>query len=58
MPVQMKASAATSLSQAIQMQLAGVKQITISAPGVLLDQWTPDQLQVGLQAPTEQCLAF
>ena len=33
------------------MQLAGVKQITISAPGVLLDQWTPDQLQVRVQAP-------
>lgn len=40
-----KTSAPASLSQAIQMQLAGVRQITISAPGVLLDQWTPDQLQ-------------
>lgn len=49
---QVKASAPTSLAQAIQMQLAGVKQITISAPGVLLEQWTPDQLQVGVQART------
>lgn len=52
MSVQVKASAPTSLAQAIQMQLAGVKQITISAPGVLLDQWTPDQLQVKVQAWT------
>ena len=51
MPVQVKTSAPTSLSQAIQMQLAGVKQITISAPGVLLDQWTPDQLQVRASTP-------
>lgn len=57
MPLQVKASAPTSLSQAIQMQLAGVRQITISAPGVLLDQWTPDQLQVRVQAPTQQCHA-
>lgn len=46
LPMQVKASAPTSLAQAIQMQLAGVRQITISAPGVILDQWTPDQLQV------------
>lgn len=44
---QTKTAAPTSLSQAIKTQLAGVKQITISAPGVLLDQWTASQLQDG-----------
>jgi len=44
--LQARTSAPTTLAQAIQTQLAGVRQITISAPGVLLDQWTPDQLQV------------
>ncbi|KAL0043384.1 hypothetical protein WJX79_003269 [Trebouxia sp. C0005] len=42
---QARTSAPTTLAQAVQTQLAGVKQITISAPGVLLEQWTPDQLQ-------------
>lgn len=42
---QARVSAPTTLSQAVQTQLAGVRQITISAPGVLLDQWTPEQLQ-------------
>ena len=45
--LQARTSAPTTLAQAVQTQLAGVKQITISAPGVLLEQWTPDQLQVG-----------
>ena len=44
--VQTKSSAPTTLAQAVQGQLAGVRQITISAPGVLLDEWMPDQLQV------------
>ncbi|DBA73366.1 TPA: hypothetical protein ACH3X1_011410 [Trebouxia sp. C0004] len=42
---QARTSAPTTLAQAVQTQLAGVRQMTISAPGVLLDQWTPDQLQ-------------
>ena len=46
--VQVKPAAAApaSVAEAIQSQLAGVGQITLSAPGTVLEQWTPDALQV------------
>lgn len=48
LPTQVKTAAAApaSLAEAIQSQLAGVGQITLSAPGTVLEQWTPDALQV------------
>lgn len=34
-------------SQRMQAQLAGIRKITISAPGVLLEEWLPHELQEG-----------
>jgi len=36
---------AASLPALVASQLTGVKRVTISAPGVLLEEWDPSQLQ-------------
>ena len=35
------------LAATVSRELMGVRQLTISAPGVLLEEWTPAELQVG-----------
>lgn len=40
-----------SLAWAVSSQLAGVRNVTISAPGVLLQEWTPSDLQARQPLP-------
>lgn len=35
-----------NVASIVRARLAGVRSVTISAPGILLDQWTPHELQV------------
>jgi hypothetical protein len=42
-----------SLAWAVSSQLAGVRNVTISAPGVLLQEWTPRDLQAWALPPTQ-----
>ena len=46
--VQQEASKASGqgLAWRIKSQLTGVKTVVVSAPGVLLEEWSPEQLQV------------
>jgi hypothetical protein len=37
---------AAGAGRAVRAALAGVKAVTLSAPGVLLDEWDPVELQV------------
>ena len=40
---------AATPSSKLQAQLAGISKITISAPGVLLEEWLPHELEVSLR---------
>lgn len=44
------------VSQRMQAQLAGIRKITISAPGVLLEEWLPHELQVRCGLSAQFCL--
>ena len=39
-----------SLAWAVSSQLAGVRAVTLSAPGVMLAEWTPSELQASTHA--------
>lgn len=39
-----------SLAWAVRSQLSGIRNVTVSAPGVLLEEWTPSDLQAMLRA--------
>ena len=44
--VQQATKSTGSLSSRVKAKLGGVKSVTISAPGILLHQWTTQELQV------------
>ena len=39
-------AAGQGLAWRVKSQLTGVKTVLVSAPGVLLEEWSPEQLQV------------
>ena len=39
-----------TLAWAVRSQLSGIRSVTVSAPGVLLEEWTPSDLQARLKA--------
>lgn len=41
------AASATPLGRSVRARLGGVRRVTLSVPGVLLEEWTPAQLQDG-----------
>ncbi|KAL6765753.1 hypothetical protein V8C86DRAFT_2449017 [Haematococcus lacustris] len=51
----MPSSQPSAKARALQSQLSGVRTITISAPGVLLEEWDPSQLQDSATARRAAC---
>ena len=43
---QTSSASSQGLAWRVKSQLTGVKTVTVSAPGVLLEEWTPEELQV------------
>lgn len=43
---QTSSASSQGLAWRVKSQLTGVKTVTVSAPGVLLEEWSPEELQV------------